>query len=88
MEREIAATRTGTTAHDGAVAQVDVTGLIATAFDHFDSRAGDPHLHTRALGMIVYSFRRFHGHPLADADRMGHASAISPATTPLRQRAL
>ena len=42
MEREVAATRTGATAGDGAVAQVDVTGLIATAFDHFDSRAGDP----------------------------------------------
>jgi conjugative relaxase-like TrwC/TraI family protein len=49
MEREIAATRTGTTAHDGAVAQVDVAGLIATAFDHFDSRAGDPHLHTHVV---------------------------------------
>ena len=32
-----------------AVAQVDVTGLIATAFDHFDSRAGDPHLHTHVV---------------------------------------
>jgi conjugative relaxase-like TrwC/TraI family protein len=49
MEREIAATRTGTTSHAGAVAQVDVTGLIATAFDHFDSRAGDPHLHTHVV---------------------------------------
>lgn len=49
MEREVAATRTGVTAHDGAVAQVDVTGLIATAFDHFDSRAGDPHLHTHVV---------------------------------------
>jgi hypothetical protein len=49
MEREVAATRTGATAGDGAVAQVDVTGLIATAFDHFDSRAGDPHLHTHVV---------------------------------------
>lgn len=49
MEREVAATRTGTTASDGAVGQVDVTGLIATAFDHFDSRAGDPHLHTHVV---------------------------------------
>jgi conjugative relaxase-like TrwC/TraI family protein len=49
MEREVAATRTGTTACDGAVAQVDVAGLIATAFDHFDSRAGDPHLHTHVV---------------------------------------
>ena len=30
-------------------AQVDVTGLIATAFDHFDSRAGDSHLHTHVV---------------------------------------
>ncbi len=49
MEREVAATRTGATAGDGAVAQVDVTGLLATAFDHFDSRAGDPHLHTHVV---------------------------------------
>ena len=49
MEREVAATRTGVTAGDGAVAQVRVKGLIATAFDHFDSRAGDPHLHTHIV---------------------------------------
>ena len=49
MEREVAATRTGATARDGAVAQVDVTGLVATAFDHYDSRAGDPHLHTHVV---------------------------------------
>lgn len=49
MEREVAATRTGTTAQGGAVPQVDVTGLIATVFDHFDSRAGDPHLHTHVV---------------------------------------
>lgn len=49
MEREVAATRAGTTALDGAVAQVNVSGLIATAYDHFDSRAGDPHLHTHVV---------------------------------------
>ncbi|MDQ0728778.1 MobF family relaxase [Microbacterium sp. W4I20] len=49
MEREVAATRTGATGRDGAVAQVDVRGLIATAFDHYDSRAGDPHLHTHVV---------------------------------------
>lgn len=49
MEREVAATRTGISAGDGAVAQVDVTGLIATAFDHYDSRAGDPQLHTHVV---------------------------------------
>lgn len=49
MEREVAATRTGETARNGAVAQVDVRGLIATAFDHYDSRAADPHLHTHVV---------------------------------------
>jgi hypothetical protein len=49
MEREVAATRTGATGRDGAVAQVDVTGLIATGYDHYDSRAGDPHLHTHVV---------------------------------------
>ncbi|WP_153504958.1 MobF family relaxase [Cumulibacter manganitolerans] len=49
MEREVAATRTGATGRDGAIAQVDVHGLIATAYDHYDSRAGDPHLHTHVV---------------------------------------
>ncbi|WP_436326354.1 MobF family relaxase [Brevibacterium sp. FAM 27836] len=49
MEREVAATRTGFTAADGAVAQVDVTGLVATAFDHYDSRSSDPQLHTHVV---------------------------------------
>jgi conjugative relaxase-like TrwC/TraI family protein len=49
LEREAASTRTGATARDGAVAQVGVSGLIATAYDHFDSRAGDPHLHTHVV---------------------------------------
>ena len=49
MEREVAATRTGATARNGAVAQVDVRGVVATAFDHYDSRAGDPHLHTHVV---------------------------------------
>ncbi|UUE19371.1 MobF family relaxase [Microbacterium sp. J1-1] len=49
MEREVAATRMGATGRDGAVAQVDVRGLVATAFDHYDSRASDPHLHTHVV---------------------------------------
>ena len=44
MEREVAATRAGATAADGAVAQVEVNGLIATAYDHYDSRSGRPAL--------------------------------------------
>lgn len=49
MEREVAATRTGVNGPDGAVAQVEVEGLIATAYDHYDSRAGDPQLHTHVV---------------------------------------
>ena len=49
IEREIAATRIGTAGRNGAVAQADVSGVIATAFDHYDSRAGDPHLHTHVV---------------------------------------
>ncbi|WP_346234295.1 MobF family relaxase [Parafrigoribacterium mesophilum] len=49
MEREVAATRTGVSAGDGAVAQVEVTGLIAMGYDHYDSRAGDPQLHTHVV---------------------------------------
>lgn len=56
MEREVAATRIGMTVTAGpaesadcAVAQVETTGLIATAYDHYDSRAGDPHLHTHVV---------------------------------------
>jgi conjugative relaxase-like TrwC/TraI family protein len=49
IERELAATRAGEAGRDGAVAQVEVTGLIAAAFDHFDSRAGDPQLHTHVV---------------------------------------
>ncbi|AZH80465.1 conjugal transfer protein [Microbacterium sp. Y-01] len=45
IERDVAATRTGT----NGVAQVEVRGVVATAFDHFDSRAGDPQLHTHVV---------------------------------------
>ncbi len=42
IEREALYTRLGT----NGVRQVDVHGLVATAFTHRDSRAGDPDLHT------------------------------------------
>jgi conjugative relaxase-like TrwC/TraI family protein len=42
LEEHAAFTRTGT---DG-VAQIATNGLIASAFDHYDSRGGDPNLHT------------------------------------------
>lgn len=49
FEREVAATRTGRADRDGAVAQVGVAGVAAVAFDHYDSRAGDPQLHTHLV---------------------------------------
>lgn len=70
LEREVAATRTGVAVRDSAVAQVDVSGLIATAFDHFDSRSGDPHLHThvvisnRAMTVLDGKWRSLDGRPM------------------------
>jgi conjugative relaxase-like TrwC/TraI family protein len=42
LEREAALTRVGA----AGVGQVDTNGLVATAFEHRDSRTGDPNLHT------------------------------------------
>lgn len=42
LERDVAFTRTGA----GGLRQVPVRGLVAAAFTHRDSRAGDPDLHT------------------------------------------
>jgi conjugative relaxase-like TrwC/TraI family protein len=42
LEEHAALTRTGR----GGIAQVETNGLVAAAFEHWDSRAGDPNLHT------------------------------------------
>jgi conjugative relaxase-like TrwC/TraI family protein len=44
-ESQVFATRTG---HGGVVCE-DVRGVVAAAFDHWDSRAGDPQLHTHVV---------------------------------------
>jgi len=49
LERDVAMTRVGAKGPRGAVAQVDVQGVIATAYDHYDSRALDPQLHTHVV---------------------------------------
>lgn len=49
LEREVATTRVGTAGSEGAVAFADVAGVLATAFDHYDSRSGDPQLHTHVV---------------------------------------
>jgi conjugative relaxase-like TrwC/TraI family protein len=41
-ERHVFSSRSG----KGGVLQEDVRGVVAAAFDHWDSRAGDPQLHT------------------------------------------
>jgi hypothetical protein len=45
IEQHAAFTRTG----DRGVAQIDTRGLIAAAFDHWDTRSGDPQLHTHVV---------------------------------------
>lgn len=42
IEQEAALTRTG----HGGLKQINTMGLTAAAFDHLDSRSGDPNLHT------------------------------------------
>lgn len=49
MEREVCVTRRGVAAGDGAVMQADIVGVAATAYDHWDSRLGDPQLHTHVV---------------------------------------
>ncbi len=76
MERDVAATRVGASDGSGAVVQMDVTGVIATAFDHFDSRAGDPHLHTHVVisnkvqAVLDGKWRALDGRPM-------HAAAVA-----------
>src|SRR5690625_4608312 len=45
LEHRVAATRVGA----GGIAQMPIMGVIATAFDHYDSRAADPQLHTHVV---------------------------------------
>ena len=45
LEQRVAATRVGA----GGIAQMPIVGVIASAFDHYDSRAADPQLHTHVV---------------------------------------
>lgn len=49
LEREVAMTRVGAAGPRGAVAQAEILGVIATAYDHYDSRSSDPQLHTHVV---------------------------------------
>ena len=78
-------TRTGA---DG-IAQVDTTGLIAAAFTHRDSRAGDPDLHTHvAICNKVHAIGRQRHGPLAGPGRptaaQGHRRRLGAVQHPTR----
>jgi conjugative relaxase-like TrwC/TraI family protein len=45
LERDALFTRTG----HGGIAQVGARGAVAACFDHWDTRAGDPNLHTHVV---------------------------------------
>jgi conjugative relaxase-like TrwC/TraI family protein len=46
-EERVFSSRSGS----GGVVQEDIAGVVAAAFDHWDSRAGDPQLHTHVVVM-------------------------------------
>lgn len=70
LERDVAMTRIGADAGDGSVAQVEVRGVVATAYDHYDSRASDPQLHTHVViankvqAVIDGKWRTLDGRPM------------------------
>src|SRR4051812_3428327 len=77
LERETAFARTG----DHGEAQIDTRGFVAAAFDHRDSRAGDPDLHTHLA--ISNKVRALHDHAdgrprwLSLDARVLHAAAVA-----------
>lgn len=71
LERTASYTRRGT----GGIRQVDVTGLLAVAFTHRDSRAGDPDLHTHAA--ISNKVQTLDGRWRALDGRALHAAAVA-----------
>ncbi|NUR97930.1 MAG: relaxase domain-containing protein [Kribbellaceae bacterium] len=64
-------TRTG---QDG-VAQLDTRGVIATAFDHWDTRSGDPQLHTHVV--VANRVQGSDGHWRTIDGRVLYAAAVA-----------
>src|SRR4051795_10061953 len=77
LEKETAFARTG----DHGEAQIDTRGFVAAAFDHRDSRAGDPDLHTHLAISNKVRARADHpdGQPrwLSLDARVLHAAAVA-----------
>lgn len=68
-------TRMGT----NGVRQVDVTGLVATAFTHRDSRAGDPDLHTHVA--VANKVQTLDGRWLAIDGRVLYKAKVTASET-------
>ncbi|HET7475192.1 MAG TPA: MobF family relaxase [Dermatophilaceae bacterium] len=75
VEEHAARTRTGA----GGVAQIDTRGLVAAAFDHPDSRTGDPNLHTHVA--VSAKVQGVDGKWRALDLRVLHALAVSASET-------
>ena len=75
VETHAALTRTGA----GGLAQVDTHGLVVAAFDHHDSRAGDPNLHTHCA--VSTKVRGHDGKWRSLDGRVLHALAVSASET-------
>ncbi|WP_348696003.1 MobF family relaxase, partial [uncultured Nocardioides sp.] len=75
IESKALFTREGT----NGVRQVDVRGLVATAFTHRDSRAGDPDLHTHVA--VANKVQTLDGKWLAIDGRPLHKAVVSASET-------
>ena len=75
IESKALFTRRGT----NGVRQVDVRGLVATAFTHRDSRAGDPDLHTHVA--VANKVQTLDGKWLAIDGRPLHKAVVSGSET-------
>ncbi len=75
VEQHAALTRTGA----AGIAQVDTRGLVAAAFDHPDSRTGDPNLHTHVA--VSAKVQGLDGRWRALDLRVLHAMAVSASET-------
>jgi DNA primase catalytic core len=75
IESKALFTRRGT----NGVRQVDVRGLIATAFTHRDSRSGDPDLHTHVA--VANKVQTLDGKWLAIDGRPLHKAVVSASET-------
>jgi len=75
VEQHAALTRTGA----AGIAQVNTRGLVAAAFDHPDSRTGDPNLHTHVA--VSAKVQGLDGQWRALDLRVLHAMAVSASET-------